>query len=424
MIYQPRHFQDLPEPEAIQQRSPLMFPIDLRAVEIADGVHWIAAGSCAGWVKTPEGAVLIDSGMGRREVYDEFQRTAGDTPIRYVIYTHGHEDHVLLAQRFQDLAPDGQVIAHGYLPERLRKYEDLRSHITRTNRVQFHLPIPDIERVYKYPDIVYWDTYAFELGGRRFELFHGRGETDDATVVHLPDEGVVFSGDFLISALSNLGNPYKVPRHCRGWIETLERILALRPQAVAPGHGTGLLSGERDIQAGVGDTVRGLRYLHDEVVRRLNEGQPLEQMVAEIRLPRELEDSPYLAQTYSRVEFAVVAIHRNYTGWFDDDPSDVFPLPRRAVARELRQLIGDDGALLGRAETLWEDGAHQEAIELVQIVLRDAPQDAQARRLRLRFMEALLQDDRCVMSRGAWHHFADQDRAFLSERTREGGTDG
>lgn len=416
MDYQPRHFQDLAEPESIdRRRSPLMFPADMRALEIGRGIHWIAAGSCAGWVITPEGVVLIDSGLGRPEVYEELRRTAGDAPVRYVIYTHGHEDHILLANRFAELAPNGQVIAHGNVPERLRKYEQLRPHIARTNSVQFHLPIPPLERAYKYPDIIYWDTYAFELGGRRFELFHGRGETDDATVVYLPEDGVVFAGDFLISALPNLGNPYKVPRYCTGWIETLERILALNPTAVAPGHGTSLLKDEQEIQAAMGATARALRFLHDEVVRRLNEGQPLEQMVAEVRLPPELEESPALRQTYSRVEFALMAIHRSYTGWYDGDPSDLFPLPRRAIARELRQLIGDDASIMKRAEALWPDGQRHAALELVQIILRDAPDHAAARALRLRFMEALLQDDRCVMSRGAWHHFADEDRAFLSE---------
>ena len=55
------------------------------------------------------------------------------------------------------------------------------------------------------------------------------------------------------------------------------------------------------------------------------------------------------------------------------------------------------------------------AVELVQIVLRDDASHAEAHRLRLRFMEELVRDDRCVMSRGAWHHFATEDRTALGE---------
>ena len=90
-------------------------------------------------------------------------------------------------------------------------------------------------------------------------------------------------------------------------------------------------------------------------------------------------------------------------------------MPRRAIAHELRTLIGDDKAIISRAEALWSEGRRQEAIELVQIILRDVPDHVEARQTRLRWMETLLQDDRCVMSRGAWHSFADQDRAFLAE---------
>jgi glyoxylase-like metal-dependent hydrolase (beta-lactamase superfamily II) len=343
-------------------------------------------------------------------------RTAGDAPVRYAIYTHGHEDHVFTTQRFGEFAPDGEVIAHGFLPDRLRKYEDIRPHIARINSIQFHLPIPPVERQYKYPDIVYWDEYAFELGGKRFELFHGRGETDDATVVHLPDDGVVFAGDFLISVLPNLGNPYKVPRYCRGWITALERILALKPRVVAPGHGTGILQGEENVQSCLSDTVRALGYLDGEVIRRMNERQTLDQIVSEVHLPPDLEDSRWLRQTYSRTEFAVQMIHRNYAGWFDGDPSDVFPIPRKALAGELRRLIDDDAQVLERARALWNAGERRQAVELVQIILRDEPSHREAHELRLRFMETLLNEDRCVMSRGAWHLFADEDREALESR--------
>ena len=51
---------------------------------------------------------------------------------------------------------------------------------------------------HRQPDQVYDDTLSLEIGGERIELFHGRGETDDATFVWLPDRRILASGDFVI----------------------------------------------------------------------------------------------------------------------------------------------------------------------------------------------------------------------------------
>ncbi|MFN8559026.1 MAG: alkyl sulfatase dimerization domain-containing protein [Dehalococcoidia bacterium] len=415
MDYQPRHFRDLPDPAAV--RGPggsLHFPIDMTAREVAPGVFWLGAGSCAGWVVTDTGVVVIDAGFNRPQVVTELRRTS-DRPVTHVIYSHGHEDHVFTAARFAELAgPETRVIAHALVPERLSKYELLRGHIARTNATQFHAPVELLRApvAYRYPDETYWDARTLDAGGRRIDLFHGRGETDDATVVVVPDANVVFAGDFLISSFPNLGNPYKVPRYCRGWYETLERIRALRPRVVAPGHGLALVEGEEALRC-LDDTIAALRWLHDEVVRRLNEGQHLEQMVAEVRLPPNLEDSPYLRQVYSRAEFAVMEIQRGYTGWYDGDPADLLPPPRLALAPHLRELIGDDDAIIARSRALWERGERAAAIELLQVLLRAAPDHAAGRVQRLRYMETLLDEDRCLMSRGVWYQFADLDRAFI-----------
>ncbi len=416
MDYQPKHFQQLPDPDSLRGQGGLHFPREQTAREIGPGVWWLGAGSCVGWIETDDGVVVIDAGFNRREVIDELRRTSAK-PVTHVIYTHGHEDHVFTEARFAELAsPATRVIAHGYVPERLSKYEMLRDHIARTNATQFHARTEALRREvrYRYPDLVYWDATTLDAGGRRIELFHGRGETDDATVVHVPDAGVVFAGDFLISSFPNLGNPYKVPRYCRGWYETLERIRSLIPRVVAPGHGLALVEGAEAVRC-LDDTIAALRYLHDEVVRRLNEGQPLERMVAEVRLPAALEDSPYLRQVYSRAEFAVMEIQRGYTGWYDGEPVDLFPTPRLTLASHLRELIGDDGAILARSRMLWDRGERAAALELLQILLRAAPDHAAARAQRLAYMEALLAEDKCLMSRGVWHHFADLDRTFVQE---------
>ena len=65
---------------------------------------------------------------------------------------------------------------------------------------------------------------ALMVGGVRIELFHGRGETDDATFVWLPEQRVLASGDFVIWVFPNAGNPRKVQRFGPDWAAALRRM--------------------------------------------------------------------------------------------------------------------------------------------------------------------------------------------------------
>jgi glyoxylase-like metal-dependent hydrolase (beta-lactamase superfamily II) len=55
--------------------------------------------------------------------------------------------------------------------------------------------------------------FSLTIGDEKIELFHGRGETDDATFVWLPERRVLASGDFVIWVFPNAGNPRKVQRY-------------------------------------------------------------------------------------------------------------------------------------------------------------------------------------------------------------------
>jgi glyoxylase-like metal-dependent hydrolase (beta-lactamase superfamily II) len=66
---------------------------------------------------------------------------------------------------------------------------------------------------YRQPDEVYDDRLSLVIGGERIELFHARGETDDATFAWLPSRRILASGDFVIWTFPNAGNPRKVQRY-------------------------------------------------------------------------------------------------------------------------------------------------------------------------------------------------------------------
>jgi alkyl sulfatase BDS1-like metallo-beta-lactamase superfamily hydrolase len=130
-------------------------------------------------------------------------------------------------------------------------------------------------------------------------------------------------------------------------------------------------------------TAQALRWLEDEVVRRLNAGQWYEQIVNEVDLPAEFKDSTYLQPIYGCPVFAVHSILRRYTGWYDGNPSMLFPSPRAEIAAEVVDLAGSPEAVLARARALRAENAPasiQRALHLTDFVILDGRGDVAAAR--------------------------------------------
>ena len=124
-------------------------------------------------------------------------RTWSNSRLHTAIFTHGHIDHVFGVDLYEEDArtngwPAPRVIAHTTIAERFERYRMTTGYNTVINQRQFKAPGLRWPTKYRMPDETYSDTLAITVGGERFELFHDRGETDDATWVWSPAaQGVV-----------------------------------------------------------------------------------------------------------------------------------------------------------------------------------------------------------------------------------------
>ncbi|GHF62455.1 glyoxylase-like metal-dependent hydrolase (beta-lactamase superfamily II) [Amycolatopsis bartoniae] len=83
------------------------------------------------------------------------------------------------------------------------------------------------------PTSTFAEDVTLDLGGRTVTLLHpGRGHTDHDVAVHVPDADVLFAGD-LVEAPPSVG----ADSHVGDWPHALDRLLALRPGTIVPGHG-------------------------------------------------------------------------------------------------------------------------------------------------------------------------------------------
>jgi glyoxylase-like metal-dependent hydrolase (beta-lactamase superfamily II) len=164
-------------------------------------------------------------------------------PVRYLIYSHAHADHVSGGEVFADTAT---VIAH----------ERAKSAIEQ-DKVPTAVPQKTLT-----------DALTIELGGTTVELSYvGRNHSDGSIVMRFPKEGVLFAVDFIpvkSVAYRDFPNAY-----FPDWIESLKRVEAMQFEILAPGHGA--LGNKDDVRA----HRQFLEDLHGQVAKAVKEGKSL-----------------------------------------------------------------------------------------------------------------------------------------------------
>ena len=256
--------------------------------------HKISAFSNMGVVETSEGLVLFDisSRLNGPRIFNSL-REITDKPIKYIVFSHGHFDHCFGYAPFIEEIKDNkgkmpQVIAHENCVNRFEKYRMLDKYLNWLHDQQFGSVLGKDKQYNSAHEILNPtillrgnENYAFKLGEYTFELYHNKGETDDHIWMFVPEEKVLFTGDFIISCFPNVGNPYKVQRYPKDWARALEKMREKEAEYLIPGQGP-LIEGKEKIKEILTITAEVLHFVHDEVVKRLNEGKWFEQIYHEM----------------------------------------------------------------------------------------------------------------------------------------------
>lgn len=184
-----------------------------------------------GVVAGDDGLLVVDTRTSHRQAIELIGhlRELSPLPVRAVVNTHFHSDHVFGNRLFRP-AP---IWGHARCAERLRAGdgEAQRGWLVET--------IPERAGEWREvdidpPDRTFAESASVDAGGRRVELRHlGRGHTDNDIVALVPDAGVLFAGDLL----ENGAPPSFTDAYPLDWPETISRLLDLVRGPVVPGHG-------------------------------------------------------------------------------------------------------------------------------------------------------------------------------------------
>ena len=244
--------------------------------EVAPSVYVVPDGRVplvpnVGIVLGDDAALVVDTAMGPRNgarIHELARELAGDRPLSLTI-THFHPEHGYGAQAFGDAT----IVVNRAQVDEFHDKGGAYLEMFRTFGPAVAEQLEGVELV--EPDEVYdGDVYELDLGGRRVELrTWGLAHTRGDQVVWLPDERVLFTGD-LVEERCFAIFPYFPPEDAdvdgERWLAVLERLEALGPAVVVPGHG-----GVGGVE-GVQEARRYIAQLRDETQRLRAEGVPVD----------------------------------------------------------------------------------------------------------------------------------------------------
>jgi glyoxylase-like metal-dependent hydrolase (beta-lactamase superfamily II) len=232
--------------------------------KIADGVYYATGASNNPVIVNERDVMLVDDGTtpaAARALLADLKLVT-DKPVRYVVNTHFHYDHTDGNSVF---GPEVEIMAHEYVRTAILTFDVLNREPYRTSqgtrvpaqieslkkqladekdaarqaalKQQLAAAQTSWEQLQEVkpapPNVTYTSKLVLHKGPREIQLlFLGRGHTGGDTVVFLPRERIVCTGDLMESQLAYMGDAF-----FDEWVATLEALKKLDFDVVLPGHG-------------------------------------------------------------------------------------------------------------------------------------------------------------------------------------------
>lgn len=218
---------------------------------------------------TSDGIILADPINVEAAIWIKEQLTERfpNTPVRYVLYSHHHQDHASGAAVFNDTA---ELVAHENFNARL--LESAGQSETAAERYAAVVP----------PESTYAERRMITLGGRAVQLIHpGRtGHASDLTVLYFPSERVVFGVDFMAVSMVPGSNTLARGAPISEYVNAVKAVEALDFTTAAPGHGP--LGTKADIVAH--------REYFENLATRVSAGIAAGQTIEELQAARIMDE--------------------------------------------------------------------------------------------------------------------------------------
>lgn len=231
----------------------------VETVEIAPGLYSYSGSARTIFMVTKDGVIATDplTPKDTKAMRVEIRKVT-DKPVKYVVYSHNHWDHVSGGQIFKD--EGAQFISH---EKCVQHFKDK--------------PNPNVVM----PDITFPKNYTVKLGGRSLELIYLGPNHGDCLVFMRPDSE---NGKYLFAV--DIATPGGAPLTFMAgydpynWLRTLKELEAMDFSVMIPGHGVALAD-----KSSITERRKYLEALMAAVKKANDEGMPGDQIPEKVRVP-------------------------------------------------------------------------------------------------------------------------------------------
>lgn len=359
-----------------------------------------------------DGLIIIDTSettTAAENILAEFRKIT-DLPVKTIIFTHSHRDHVSGASVFAEGGNPQILASTKYSEDSLFVASDhpqpVKAMQVRTKR-QFGIGL-------SYPDEIVGigvgpgdrplkgmgagsmpptrrvgdEGEKLTLYGVDLELVMAPGETPDHMVVWYADKKVLFCGDNFYRSFPNLyairGTAY---RDFDAWADTMDKLIAFEPDVLGAGH-TKPVFGVDNIKDVLTDYRDAIRHVVDETRNGMDAGLTIDELAHKVKLPDHLAEKPHLREYYGRVDYAVRAYFVGTMGWFDGNPTTLGTLAPDDEAKRMIKLAGGADAVMAEIADAKDNGEFQWALQLVDRLIYAGERTIEARTLKANLLRA------------------------------------
>ncbi len=376
-------------------------------IKVTDGV-WQATGyglANSIMIEGEDGIIIVDAMMSHEsatEVMEEFRKIT-DKPVKAIVYSHSHPDHINGAGAFAQYADDDlEIFAHStFLDNYYHESGELGKIIATRGLFYYGVFLPqdgpdrfvstgigpfletgDVSTSFIVPTTTFDDKLEVEVAGLKMVLIHTPSETNDEIVVWFPETQVLVGSEVLYKLWPNLysirGSSY---RDVKSWIESLQTMIDLDAKYLALSH-TQPVRGSENVKEVLTAYHDGVQYIYDQTIRGINNGMTVDELVNTIDLPQSLKDHPWLQERYGERPWHIRGIYSGNIGWFQGDSAFLNPISFQEQSIKIVEGFGGVEKTIEKVRDAIDKGEYEWASMLSSYIIEAEPDNKEAKLLK------------------------------------------